>query len=27
MPGKWAAPPAPAMITFSPRSKAVWAKS
>jgi hypothetical protein len=27
MPGKWAAPPAPAMITLKPLSRALWAKS
>ena len=27
MPGRWAAPPAPAMMTFSPRSLAPDAKS
>ncbi len=27
MPGRWAAPPAPAMITFSPRPAACWAYS
>jgi len=26
MPGRWAAPPAPAMITFTPRARAVLAK-
>jgi hypothetical protein len=27
MPGRWAAPPAPAMITAIPRSRAPWANS